>query len=625
MVVMIVTTEPPPQREMFAAARDQQEAVVVNDRVTVRTNDGQRVIVVAGLPAYHYAASDRAAEAFAMLNLVEAGFADQNDVARAFGCSARTLRRCEARFDEGGIEALGRPAGRPAGAWARGKHGGRRDRVVRGMKAEGLNNCEIARRLGISETAVRKRLKQSGWVAPDLQRELFEIEASVEAPPIAPAAPAPSPSGTSRATPSVGADPLDRSSDRLFARLGLLDDAAPVFAPAANVPRAGVLLAIPGLVESGVVEAACAVYGARALAPAFYGLRTTMVAFVLLALLRIKRPEALKEHAPPDLGRIFGLDRVFEVKTLRKKLALLASQGGAEQFGRDLARRRVAQRGRMLGFLYVDGHVRVYHGKHRIPKAHVPQMRLAVPGTTDYYINDKHGDPLFVVTAEANAGMVKMLLALAPDIRALVGKKRRPTVVFDRGGWSPKLFAQLLVRGFDVLTYRKGRVEEVPKKLFRIHRARIDGREVEYRLHDKRVPLLKGHLRLRQVTRLCDDGHQTTILTSRLDLKAAEVAYRMFERWRQELCGGPHSSCYAESRIMRSRGGGPRWRGPSRRGSLRIVTGCRGTRAGDRWRGSASGEARDLGHVRARPPSSRGRPRRRGASWRDPRGRATAR
>jgi hypothetical protein len=39
---------------------------------------------------------------------------------------------------------------------------------------------------------------------------------------------------------------------------------------------------------------------------------------------------------------------------------------------------------------------------------------------------------------------------------------------------------------------------------------------------------------LRQVTRLAEDGHQTPILTSRRDLAAAQVAYRMFERWRQE-------------------------------------------------------------------------------------------
>jgi len=39
---------------------------------------------------------------------------------------------------------------------------------------------------------------------------------------------------------------------------------------------------------------------------------------------------------------------------------------------------------------------------------------------------------------------------------------------------------------------------------------------------------------LRQVTRLSENGHQTPILTSRRDLPAIEVAFRMFERWRQE-------------------------------------------------------------------------------------------
>jgi hypothetical protein len=55
---------------------------------------------------------------------------------------------------------------------------------------------------------------------------------------------------------------------------------------------------------------------------------------------------------------------------------------------------------------------------------------------------------------------------------------------------------------------------------------------VDYLLHDQPVRFLKGKLRLRQVTRLCDDGHQTQVITSRWDLRDIEVAYRMFERWR---------------------------------------------------------------------------------------------
>jgi hypothetical protein len=330
---------------------------------------------------------------------------------------------------------------------------------------------------------------------------------------------------------SMDRDPSDRRFDRLMAYLGLLDDAAPLFRPGTAIPGAGVLLAMPALVASDVIDCAHEVYGS--IGPAFFGLRTTIMALVLMALLRIKRPEGLKEHPPDALGRILGLDRAPEVKTLRRKLKRLAAIGRSTQFGRALAERRVAARGALMGFLYVDGHVRVFHGKATLPKAHVAQMRLSMPATTDYWVNDAIGEPLFVVTAEANAGLVKMLPGILNEARSLLGE-RRLTVVFDRGGWSPKLFAKLVAEGFDLLTYRKGHFRRLPRSRFREHKGVIDGRTIRYTLADQGVHLLGGKLRLRQVTRLSENGHQTPIITSRRDLPAIEVAFRMFERWRQE-------------------------------------------------------------------------------------------
>jgi len=188
----------------------------------------------------------------------------------------------------------------------------------------------------------------------------------------------------------------------VFAYLGLLDDAAPVFRAGTRVPNAGVLCALPALVDSGIFPIARDIYGS--LGPAFYGLRTTLVVLLLMALLRIKRPEGLKEHVPDDLGRLLGLDRAFEVKTLRRKLTRLARVGRAAAFGRALAEHRVAARGTAIGFLDVNGHVRVYHGQRTLPKARVARMRLAMPAATDYWVTDLAGQPLFVVTAEANAG-----------------------------------------------------------------------------------------------------------------------------------------------------------------------------------------------------------------------------
>jgi len=532
--------------DLFPDVGNPQGTCVINGRCLVRTCDDRRVVLVSGMPIAQYALGDRMSEAHAMVSLVELGWADQNDVAEAFGYSTRTLRRHQQRFAEGGLAALGRPDGCPRGLV---RLAVSRRRRIQHWKAQGCSHHEIARRLGISVPAVRKTLRRLRWkVAPLVQAELpldlasaTPLTASLAQAASSPRCSAPggnpnlsafsAPAGSTPLPSTFDPDPTHRWTDRLFARLGLLEDAAPLFGSATAVPRAGVLLAVPVLVVSRVFECAQKIYGT--LGPAFYGLRTSLLTLLLMALWRIKRPESLKEYSPQDLGRVLGLDRAPEVKTLRRKLAQLAAAGRAAQFGQALAQQRVALRGQAMGFLYTDGHVRVYHGQHTLPKAHVARMRISLPATSDYWVNDSSGDPLFVVTAPANAGLVKMLPGILDQVRGLVGR-RRLTVVFDRGGFSPKLFQQILAAGFDLLTYRKGRYPRIARSRFRPHTARCGGRKVSYVLADQEVRLLKGKLRLRQVTRLMENGHQTPILTSRRDLAAAQVAYRMFDRWRQE-------------------------------------------------------------------------------------------
>lgn len=536
-----------PKPERLAFPSPAAATVFVNERVSYRTEGTQRVVSVHGVVFAHYDVSDRIAEAYAMLTLFESGYADQNDLAHGFGCSTRTLRRYQQRFEAGGLAALVRSSGRPRGSRAETSRSGGRDRTLLRFKMKGLSNRAIAGKLALDEKVVRRRLQRLGWHAsPDpglpfpketasqsrlAPETVLSAEGSAADPATAPLDDRWVGAEVEPVATTLDTDPLNRSIDRLLAAMGILEDAAPLFAAASCVPRAGVLLAVPSLVSSGLLSIARRIY--RTIGPAFYGLRTTLIAYVLLALLRIPRPEALKEHAPGDLGRIVGLDRMPEVKTLRRKLARLAAAKGSEALGRELAQRRVRERGRAIGFLYLDGHVRAYHGKHRIPQAYVPRRRLAVPATTDYWVNDRRGDPVFVVTADANAAMTRMLVPVLEEVRRLVGPRRRLTIVFDRGGWSPKLFKILLGMGFDFLTYRKGRVRHVTEGRFVWRRAKLDGRPVRYLLHDQPVRFLRGTLRLRQVTRL-RDGHQTPVLTSRWDLRDIVIAYRMFERWRQE-------------------------------------------------------------------------------------------
>ncbi len=574
MVQIMTTGSTQPQVSLFdvTVGARADEAVAINDRCRIRTRAGYQVVDVCGLPLAYYAVGDSLGEAHAMVSLVEQGWAQQNEVARAFDCSDRTVRRNQRRFETGGLAALGRGRGYPKG---KPRLPPTRAELVNGWKTEGVANREMARRLGVNEKAVRKQLLRLGWQPEETEQIRLDIglegadpklsgpevvsspspqvestegprveetprsaPAAAEAPPGADPKLSGSDAAASAPLPvSFDGDPSDRHFDRVLAYLGLLDDAAPMFRTGTQVSGVGVLLAVPALVDSGVFDIARDVYGS--IGPAFYGLRTAVATLLLMALLRIKRPEELKEHSPQNLGRVLGLDRAPEVKTLRRKLSRLAGFGRAAVFGHALAQRRVASHGHAMGFLYVDGHVRAYHGKRSLPKAHLARMRLSMPATTDYWVNDAEGEPLFVVTTEANDGLVKMLPGILDEVRSLVGD-RRVTVVFDRGGWSPILFGKLIADGFDILTYRKGRSRRVPRNIFRLREGRFDGKQVRYLLADQGIYLHYGpskarkRLHLRQVTRLGDDGHQTPIVTSRRDLTAIEVAYRMFERWRQE-------------------------------------------------------------------------------------------
>jgi transposase len=560
----------PTQQSLPLPPEPVDERRFINGSLWMVDYDGHRVIFLRHEPIYRIALGDEVHLRMVAVNLRLSHLAQQDEIAKAFGHSVATQRRWERSYQEQKLEGLQRKkiSGRPP------KLDETQVALVRRWFEQGVTNAEIARRVAMDESSIRKMLQRLGLKRqprehqvqlPGVEQEEPETavaetpcvefrgepcEQETEIPAVSvvetpPDVVPPSVRVAARIATSIDTDPLDRSGDRLMARLGLLDDAAPLFAEAESLPRAGVLLAVPLLAKHGLLDVFQHVYGS--LAPAFYGLRTMVVTLFLCALLRIKRPEQLKEYRPRELGRIQGLDRMPEVKTVRRQLSRLAAFACAKRLMEELAQRRIAEDALRVAYLYTDGHVREYHGKHRLGKAKKPQRQVATPAATDYWVHDAAGEPLLVVTTEMNAKLTQVLEPILQDVRRLVPREQQITVVFDRGGFSPKLFRRLIDDGFDILTYRKGKTRKLPESAFETQGQEIEGQWREYRCCDRprvRVGRVrrKGkksrpepqYLWLREVRVLREDGRQTPILTSRTEPSAVEVSYRMFHRWRQE-------------------------------------------------------------------------------------------
>jgi hypothetical protein len=246
------------------------------------------------------------------------------------------------------------------------------------------------------------------------------------------------------------------------------------------------------------------------------------------------------------------LDRLPEVNTLREKIGLLcAREGRAAQWQSRLAREWMAavseEDPACVGLFYVDGHVRVYHGQlGPLPRLYVARQKLRLRGTTDYWVNGLGGEPFFVVTQPLHTGLIAALrerviprlLAEAPqpDAGTLAANPQavRFTMVFDREGFSPKLFAELQAQQIAVLTYHKypeapWPVEEFSRQSVRL----VSGEVVERELAERGTRLSNG-LWLREVRARSADGSQSSMLSTHRGLDLTKIAAWLPARWSQE-------------------------------------------------------------------------------------------
>ena len=487
---------------------------------------------VHGLATFAWDAGDEAGRRLAAVQLVRLRAASQAQAAAAFGVDPVTVWRWDQALAAGGVAGL-LPARRgPKGA---SKLTAELAARIRELDAAGATLSEIAAATGVSTFSVRNAL---GRVAPAGGRRTGPPKTAQ--------------AGTRGTVTSARAGRF-RCCRTRFPGTGSgcwPGGGCWARAPCRCSPR------VPGIRWPGCCwrcrrwkTPGCWRLRERCTAGSkdgFYGLAATLLTLVFLALAGEPRAEGATRVPPAALGRVLGLDRAPEVKTIRRKLGELAAAGKAADLIMALARHHAAARPDTLGFLYVDGHARVYYGTRDVQKTHVARLKFPAPATMETWVTGQDGDPVFMVVAEPSDSLAGELRRLLPQLRGIVGEGRRVTVCFDRGGWSPALFADITEAGFDLLTWRKGPAPDLPAEEFTTITCADDrGREHRYDLAGTTVTLAisegprKGQtVTLRQVTRRVParggGTRQIHALTSRTDLAAGEVCWRLTSRWREE-------------------------------------------------------------------------------------------
>ncbi len=507
----------------------------INDRISV-VRENERWTYFCGVdPVFQHREEDRQSFRMFTAQLVCQGACKQSDIVRAFGVSSTSVKRSVKKYREEGVASFFQPQKR------RGATVLTDDVLAQAQEllSRGSSRRDVADQLGVRYDTLRKAINQGRLREPS----------PCETPDPPPKACDKSERSLADASAEMGVA-CTRPEERVLAAVGMLQGAPTRFENCRDVSFGGVLCALPALVANGLFEHLKKVF------PSLSGYYTTLQVVTLLAymaLCRIKTVEQLQYAAPGELGKLMGLDRVPEVRCLRQKLAQLSQDNAPDEWAGLLSRQWLQTPSEHAGTLYVDGHVRLYHGKQtKLPRRYVSRQRLCLRGTTDYWVNDALGLPFFSVERPIDHGMLE---ALRSDIvpRLLQDVPHQPSpeeleadpsrcrfvIIFDREGYSPVFFKEMWqTHRIACITYHKYPKEAWPEEEFSDTKVTLPRGEsvVSMKLAERGswIGDKKSGLWVREVRKLTGSGHQVSLISSVYGQFASEDAARLFSRWSQE-------------------------------------------------------------------------------------------
>ena len=508
--------------------------------LSILERDGQVIYFVGADNYFSHPQDDIKSRRFALASLMENGHVRAVDLqGPPLSLPHRTLMNWTAQFRKAGSVSFFRnaPVAKPPVMNPQmGAH-------CASLLAQGLRPSVVARQVGINESTLRKALKRQAIPVLPTSRECAVSEAGQ----VAGSTKSERSRDDAQAALGMGVA-CTRADERIAAAVGLSQCATTRFEPGQDVQMAGVLAGLPALCANGLLSG----LGRHLRLPAgFYSALHILLVLGFMALGRIRRPEGLRHIPPGEFGKLVGLDRVPEVRTLREKIAVMAATGDPGAWMKELSKGWMEGDPEEAGYLYVDGHVRVYHGDlATLPRRYVSRQRLCLRGTTDYWVNDAVGRPFFVVSKAVTEGLADVLLkTIVPELLLTVPQQpttaelnndpqlHRFVMVFDREGATHSLLSQLWEQRIGALTYRKNVKDVWPELEFVEQEVLAPGGEntrMKLAMRKTQLGAGKASIPVTEVRRLTQTGHQTAVITTAQRLDPMLIASRMFSRWCQE-------------------------------------------------------------------------------------------
>lgn len=364
--------------------------------------------------------------------------AEREDLALAFRVSPATVGRVITRFKKGGFRAVadyGRGGGRSVvtaklaarlaslfegGAGPRAAHRAVAKQASYGT-VHGLYAQWLAKRTTTDET-------------PEAPQIVLPLEAANE-----PASPVEEPTPTSAAP------------EEPHGREPTLAEVVPE--SPGLVQHAGSWMALGLLGKLGIHDLAAKAGGEAVAGPS---LRAALDATAIALCIGEQCVEGVRRLETPSVGTLLRRPGGVSASWVRRVLHDLAD-AGSDEFQATVATRllALAADGEDRVFLYVDNHMRPYTGQHVIRKGWRMQAKRAVAGTTDYYVHDEDGCPLWRTSTPSHDSLCDWLMPVVDFARLSLGEQVTPVLVFDRGGAFPEMMAELRDAGAEFVTYER--------------------------------------------------------------------------------------------------------------------------------------------------------------------------